>query len=161
MELRETPLRRLPGRLWHALVLTEAEIRSEQPDAAPGAWGLFRARVRRLRYGLRDLPQAARIIWTREAAFVSAAWRDRSGGRVGRGASTIGWPCSTSTDSTNRPSVLTDTSAVIWLYIDGRSTDEEIVTQVAAAYEVNPDEIREQVLAFLGDLAQRHLIVRT
>ena len=57
--------------------------------------------------------------------------------------------------------VLTDTSAVIWLCVDGRSTDEEIVTQVAAAYEVNPDEIREQVLAFLGDLAQRDLIVRT
>ena len=59
------------------------------------------------------------------------------------------------------PVVLTDTSAVIWLCVDGRSTDEEIVTQVAAAYEVNPDEIREQVLAFLGDLAQRDLIVRT
>jgi hypothetical protein len=50
---------------------------------------------------------------------------------------------------------------VIWLCIDGTSTDEQVVTQVAAAYEVNPDEIREQVLAFLGDLAQRHLIVRT
>jgi hypothetical protein len=63
MELRETPLRRLPGRLWHAVVLTEAEIRNEQPLAAPGARGLFVARLRRLRYGLRDLPQAARIIW--------------------------------------------------------------------------------------------------
>src|SRR6185369_9493177 len=41
VELRETPLRRLPGRLWHALVLTEAEIRTEQPNAAPGAWGLL------------------------------------------------------------------------------------------------------------------------
>ena len=64
VELRQTPLRRLPARLWHALVLTEAEIRGEQPDTPPGAWGLFRARVRRLRYGLRDLPRAARIIWT-------------------------------------------------------------------------------------------------
>ena len=45
------------------LVLTEAEIRGEQPGAAPGAWGLFRARLRRLRYGLRDLPRAARIVW--------------------------------------------------------------------------------------------------
>ena len=63
VELRQTPMRRLPGRLWHALVLTEAEIRGEQPDAAPGAWGLFRARLRRLRYGLRDLPRAARIVW--------------------------------------------------------------------------------------------------
>ena len=57
--------------------------------------------------------------------------------------------------------VLTDTSAVIWRCLDGTSTDEQIVTQVAAAYEVNADEIREQVLAFLGDLEQRDLIVRT
>ena len=63
VELRSTPLRRLPGRLWHALVLTEAEIRGEQPDAAPGARGLFVARLRRLRYGLRDLPRAMRIVW--------------------------------------------------------------------------------------------------
>jgi hypothetical protein len=63
VELRETPLRKLPGRLWHALVLTEAEIRSEQPNAAPGAWGLFRARLHRLRYGFRALPQAVRIVW--------------------------------------------------------------------------------------------------
>ena len=60
-----------------------------------------------------------------------------------------------------QPVVLTDSSAVIWLCIDGTSTDEEIVARVAAEYEVNPDAIREQVLAFLGDLAQRHLIVRT
>jgi hypothetical protein len=59
------------------------------------------------------------------------------------------------------PVVLTDSSAVIWLCIDGAAADEELVTRVAAEYEVNPDAIREQVLAFLGDLAQRHLIVRT
>lgn len=59
------------------------------------------------------------------------------------------------------PVVLTDSSAVIWLCIDGASTDEALVTRVAAEYEVNPDAIREQVLAFLGDLAERHLIVRT
>ena len=60
-----------------------------------------------------------------------------------------------------QPVVLTDSSAVIWLCIDGASTDQELVTRVAAEYEVNPDAIREQVLAFLGDLAERHLIVRT
>ena len=63
VELGQTPVRRLPGRLWHALVLTEAEIRNEQPNAAPGAWGLFRARLYRLRYGLRALPEAVRIVW--------------------------------------------------------------------------------------------------
>jgi hypothetical protein len=63
VELRRTPLSRLPGRLAHALVLTEAEIRDAQPDAAPGAWGLFRARLRRIGWGLRDLPRAVRIVW--------------------------------------------------------------------------------------------------
>jgi hypothetical protein len=63
VELSETPLRRLPGRLWHALVLTEAEIRYEHPDAAAGAWGLLQARLRRVRTGLRALPQAVRIVW--------------------------------------------------------------------------------------------------
>ena len=65
-------------------------------------------------------------------------------------------------DRLDQPAVvLTETSAAIWLSIDGASTDEQIVTQVAAAYGVNPDDIREQVLAFLKDLEQRHLIVRT
>jgi hypothetical protein len=62
-ELRRTPLRRLPGRLWHAVVLTEAEIRHEQPAAAPGPWGLFVARLRRLRYGVRALPRAVHVVW--------------------------------------------------------------------------------------------------
>ena len=65
-------------------------------------------------------------------------------------------------DRLDQPAVvLTDTSAVIWLCIDGTASEDEIVTQVAAEYEVNEAAIREQVLAFLGDLAQRHLIVRT
>ena len=61
-ELTSGPWRRRPRRFVHALVLTEAEIRHAQPDAAPGAWGLFRARLRRLRWGLRDLPRAIRIV---------------------------------------------------------------------------------------------------
>ena len=63
VELGRTPLRRLPGRVAHALVLTEAEIRHAQPDAAPGAMGLFRARLRRIRRGLHDLPKAVQIVW--------------------------------------------------------------------------------------------------
>ena len=59
------------------------------------------------------------------------------------------------------PLVLTQTSAVIWLCVDGASTDDEIVMRVAEEYEVNADDIREQVLAFLTELDQRHLIVRT
>ncbi len=63
VELRRTPVHMLPGRLAHALVLTEAEIRQAQPEAVPGAWGLFRARLRRIRWGLHDLPKAVRIVW--------------------------------------------------------------------------------------------------
>ncbi len=62
-QLQHAPKRRWLPILWHALVLTEAEIRKAQPDARPGALGLLRARLRRLRWGLGDLPRAARIIW--------------------------------------------------------------------------------------------------
>ena len=67
-QLRHARKRQWPPMLWHALVLTEAEVRKAQPDAAPGAWGLFEARVRRLRRGLEDLPRAARIVWRRQPA---------------------------------------------------------------------------------------------
>jgi len=62
MELRRTPVRRWPAILLRAILLTEAEIRDAQPNAAPGAWGLLRARIRRLGWGLRDVPRAVRII---------------------------------------------------------------------------------------------------
>jgi hypothetical protein len=62
-ELGGTPLRRWPAVLAHAVLLTEAEIREAQPLAAGGRWGLFRARIRRLRLGLRDVPRACGIVW--------------------------------------------------------------------------------------------------
>ncbi|MGH3332592.1 MAG: hypothetical protein ACRDPJ_14945, partial [Nocardioidaceae bacterium] len=62
-ELSRTPLRRWIPTLWRAVTLTEAEIRHTYPEAAPGSWGLFRARIRRLRRGLVALPKAARIVW--------------------------------------------------------------------------------------------------
>ena len=61
-QLRQAPMRQRLPLLWHALILTEAEIRRAQPDAAPGALGLLGARVRRLRWGLKDLPRAARLV---------------------------------------------------------------------------------------------------
>ena len=63
LELRRTPLHRWPRRLWHALVLTEAEIRNSQPGAGPGRLGLTAARTRRLGRGLRDLPRALHLVW--------------------------------------------------------------------------------------------------
>jgi hypothetical protein len=62
-QLKRVPVREKLPLLWHALVLTEAEIRRSQPQAAPGSWGLFRARVCRLRVASRHLPRAARIVW--------------------------------------------------------------------------------------------------
>jgi hypothetical protein len=63
VELSRLPWRQRPARLWQAIVLTEGEIRKEQPRAAPGWWGLQRARLHRLGYGLRALPKAIRIVW--------------------------------------------------------------------------------------------------
>jgi hypothetical protein len=74
IELRRSPVRRWPAILLHAILLTEAEIRDAQPHAAPGAWGLLRARIRRLGWGLRDVPRAVRIV--RDA---HANPRDRAG----------------------------------------------------------------------------------
>jgi hypothetical protein len=59
------------------------------------------------------------------------------------------------------PLVLTSTGGSIWRAIDAERDEDAIVLHVAELHEVDPDEIREQVLAFLTDLAQRHLIVRT
>jgi hypothetical protein len=61
-QLGRTPFRRWPGAVLHAVLLTEAEIRDAYPHAAPGAWGLFRARLHRLGRGLRDVPRACRIV---------------------------------------------------------------------------------------------------
>ena len=84
-QLRHARIRQWLPMLWHALVLTEAEVRRAQPDAAPGAWGLFKARVRRLRRGLEDLPRAARIVWRRQRAD-----EPTSEGLTRRGATTSG-----------------------------------------------------------------------
>ena len=62
-QLGRTPFRRWPGAVLHAVLLTEAEIRDAYPHAAPGARGLFRARLHRLGRGLRDVPRACRIVW--------------------------------------------------------------------------------------------------
>lgn len=58
------------------------------------------------------------------------------------------------------PVVLTDTAAAIWEAVDGERGAEAVVSRVADEFEVNAEEVRAQVLAFLDDLAARDLIVR-
>ena len=59
------------------------------------------------------------------------------------------------------PQLLTDSGAVIWRAVDGERDEDSIIAMVAAEYDVPHTEIGEQVLAFLAELAERHLIVRT
>ena len=59
------------------------------------------------------------------------------------------------------PQLLTDSGAVIWRAVDGQRDEDSIIEKVAAEYDVPHTEIGEQVLAFLAELAERHLIVQT
>lgn len=59
--LRGMPLRRWPGFLWYAATLSDQELRLAEPGLTEGGGTLRRARVRRLRRGLRALPAA---IWS-------------------------------------------------------------------------------------------------
>lgn len=61
-ELAQAPWRRRPALLWHAIFLSEAEIRDADPAAASGWRGLSGAWWRRLGRGLKDLPAAIRIV---------------------------------------------------------------------------------------------------
>ncbi|WP_125037460.1 nucleotidyltransferase family protein [Nocardioides sp. LS1] len=61
-ELSRAPLRRWPRLILRSLVLTEAEIREKQPTARPGSWGLTVARLRRVGWGMKDLPLAIRLV---------------------------------------------------------------------------------------------------
>lgn len=59
-ELRRLPWRRRPRFLWYAALLTEEELRLDDPGLPPGRRAVFRARGARLRRGLRALPRALR-----------------------------------------------------------------------------------------------------
>lgn len=61
-ELRRLPARRWPGYLWYAAFLTEEELRLDDPGLPRGRRALLRARLLRLRRGLRALPSAVRSI---------------------------------------------------------------------------------------------------
>ena len=57
------------------------------------------------------------------------------------------------------PLVLTDSATAVWSAIDGSRDEEGICAEVAGAFEVDTDRVRHHVLEFLGDLADRHLII--
>jgi hypothetical protein len=59
-ELRRLPKRRWPRFLWYAAVLTEDELRLDDPLLPPGRRAVLGARVRRLRRGLGAVPRAWR-----------------------------------------------------------------------------------------------------
>lgn len=59
---RTTPLRRWPGLLRQALLLSEPEIRLLHPDLPEGPLGLWRGRLRRLALGARTLPSAVALV---------------------------------------------------------------------------------------------------
>jgi hypothetical protein len=61
-ELRTVPWYRWPGYLWYAATLSEVELRLAEPNLPEGRGPLMRARVRRLRRGLRALPAAVRAV---------------------------------------------------------------------------------------------------
>jgi hypothetical protein len=61
-ELRQRPWRQWPRFLWYAAVLTEDELRMDDPGLPPGRRAVAGARLRRLGRGLRALPTAWRSV---------------------------------------------------------------------------------------------------
>jgi len=57
-ELRRLPWHRRPAYLWYATMLTDVELRLAEPNLPPGRVQLLKARLRRLRRGVRALPGA-------------------------------------------------------------------------------------------------------
>ncbi|MGC4110481.1 MAG: nucleotidyltransferase family protein [Nocardioides sp.] len=61
-ELRRRPKRQWPRFLWYAAVLSEEELRLDDPSLPAGRRAVAKARLRRLRRGLRSAPKAWRSI---------------------------------------------------------------------------------------------------
>jgi len=61
-ELRRLPWHRRPAYLWYAAMLTDVELRLAEPNLAPGRVPLLKARLRRLRRGVKALPGAWRSV---------------------------------------------------------------------------------------------------
>ncbi len=81
----QQPLRSRPRYLWNALFLSEGEFRHANPSLGRDRRSLLRARVRRVRRGVRALPAAVRIVLSNErpasrampGAVARTTWRSR------------------------------------------------------------------------------------
>lgn len=63
--------------------------------------------------------------------------------------------------SVDEPRILSDSGSSIWRSIDGKRDDAAIVDAIAAAYGLEPDEVRADVYAFLEELSSLGLVERT
>ncbi|MCE4027336.1 MULTISPECIES: PqqD family protein [unclassified Microbacterium] len=65
--------------------------------------------------------------------------------------------------STAHPMTLQETAAYIWeeIAVNSPISTNSLVTNVADAYEVGEEIVRDDVLALLDELRDRHLIRRT
>jgi hypothetical protein len=61
-DLRATPRRRWPRYVWHAVMLSETELRNAEAHLPPGRRAVLGARLRRLRRGVRAVPGAWRSV---------------------------------------------------------------------------------------------------
>lgn len=62
LELSRAPLREKPRVLWHAVFSSSAELRAQHPETPPGGRAIAALRLRRLKGGLRALPDALRAL---------------------------------------------------------------------------------------------------
>ncbi|WP_151084268.1 glycosyltransferase [Nocardioides cynanchi] len=85
--LREQPLRRRPGYLWYAAMLTDDELRRAHPELPPGRLPLLRLRLGRLRRGLSAVPAAWHNL--RDANTEPSPGAPRSGDHGGEPRETV------------------------------------------------------------------------
>lgn len=58
----------------------------------------------------------------------------------------------------NQPVVLEGTAAAIWDLIDGRRTEQEILTELQSSFEDESGQMEAQVRSFLANLQKQQLI---
>jgi hypothetical protein len=56
---------------------------------------------------------------------------------------------------------LNETGKTIWSRLDGKKSLNDIVTELAAEFAAQPDEIAEDVTGFVGELVKRRMLVET